>query len=342
MYNKDMINYTDIINAIQIYGEKLNTVHIGWNDKDGIRINDFVRLIFHNDLYVILGRQTEEREETYKVDYSDIRSIHGMPIHSVEYEHDENEVEVEDDSFLTCVVCEDESFENEEEMLRAGAKILKELICKYGHWLPRGGKSTLSCNLEEKNWFIRLEDFVIASSKHRFCYDLNKAMSFKDCESGGLASEWRCRIYNTIINLIKIKSINDKDKHLISKILPYVRIKNKPKNNNKKIEKIKNITLDNVKNETEINVLRELMFKFKKDTNIFKPHRKNEKLYFNFVDKTLERNAYSEIAKVTGTSIDTLYGWGKKTRENINYLKNNSRVSDDKKQILEMIGVFFA
>ena len=332
-----MNNYTDILDAMQIYGDKLDTVHVGWIDKDGIQIKDFVRLIFHNDLYVIFCRQMEEREETYKVDYSDIRSIHGMLIPKVEYEHEEGE----NRSFLNCITHRNESFENEEEMLRAASKLLKELICKYGHWLPRGGKAISYGNLDERDWYIRLEEFVIAASKNRYCYNLNKAMGFKDCDSGGLASEWRCRIYNTVSNLIKIKGIGDNEKHLISKILPHVKKYKKAKNNNKKIEKVRNITLDNIKNKSEIDILRELMFNFGKDDNIFKPQRRFEDLYFNFVDKTLEDKTCAEIAKVTGASVDTLYGWGRKTRENINYLKNNSNVSNDKKQVLEMIEVFF-
>ena len=333
-----MNNYTDLLDAMQIYGDKLDTVHIGWIDKDGIQIKDFVRLIFHNDLYVIFGRQMEEREETYKVDYSDIRSIHGMLIPSVEYEHET----CENDSFLTCISHEEDTFENEEEMLRAASKLLKELICKHGHWLPRGMKATSYGNFDERDWYLRLEEFVIAASKNRLCYNLNKAMGFRDCDSGGLASEWRCRIYNTVTNLIKIKSINDNDKHLISKILPHVRKYKVGNRNTKRIERIRKLTLDNIKNKSEINILRELMFNFEKDSNIFKPQKRFEDLYFNFVDKTLEQNAYKEIAKVTGASVDTLYGWARKTRENINYLKNNNNVSNDKKQVLEMIEVFFA
>ena len=332
-----MNNYRDILDAMQIYGDKLDTVNVGWIDKDGIQIKDFVRLIFHNDLYVIFGRQMEEREETYKVDYSDIRSIHGMLIPSVEYEHETRE----DDSFLKCITHPKDTFENEEEMLRAASNLLKELICKYGHWLPRGGKATSYGNLDERDWYIRLEEFVIAARKHRLCYNLNKAMGFKDCDSGGLASEWRCRIYNTVTNLIKIKGIGDDEKHLIAKILPHVKKYKKAKTSNTKIEKVRNITLDSIKNKSEIDILRELMFNFEKDGNIFKPQRRFEDLYFNFVDKTLEDKTCAEIAKVTGASVDTLYGWGRKTRENINYLKNNSNVSNDKKQVLEMIEVFF-
>ena len=335
-----MISYTDILNAIQIYGDKLDAVHVGWIDKDGFQIEDFVRLIFHNDLYVIFCRQMNEREETYKVDYSDIRSIHGMLVPTKEYEHEVIENEDEDDTFISCISHEEDTFENEEEMLKAAAKVLKELICKYGHWNPRGNKATSHVNFDERDWYIRLEEFILAASKNRWCYDLNRAMSFKDSNSGGLASEWRCRIYYTVVNLIKMKSINDDDKHLISKILPHVR-KYKVNNNKKRIEKVRNITLDNIKNKSEINILKELMFNFEKDNNIFKPQKRFEDLYFNFVDKTLERNAYKEIAKVTGASVDTLYGWARKTRENIRYFKNNDNVTNDKKQVLDMIEVFF-
>ena len=84
-----MNNYKDILDAMQIYGEKLETVHVGWIDTDGIQIKDFVRPVFHNDLYVVFARKMVERWESYTVNYSDIRSIHGIQLQSRVFEHDE-------------------------------------------------------------------------------------------------------------------------------------------------------------------------------------------------------------------------------------------------------------
>jgi hypothetical protein len=49
----------------------------------------------------------------------------------------------------------------------------------------------------------------------------------------------------------------------------------------------------------------------------FKPHPSKLESYYKFVDMMLEEKAISAINKVTGTPMRTLYGWGKKTKNNL-------------------------
>lgn len=315
-----MNNYTDIINAIQIYGEKLNTVHIGWNDKDGIRINDFVRLIFHNDLYVILGRQMEEREETYKVDYSDIRSIHGLQLQNRVFEHDEHD-EIDEENFIktkSSIIGHDEDMMKSINNFSHIGMLIKKLIDSYGFISIEGRKVRATESLYEKDWYVRLEDFISACYKTSKCYEIGQKMGIKDY----LASEWRLRLYNTVINFLNDKRVNDNDKEvlrlIIDKITPKRNLKPNILNDKKKINRI-------IQNTNEINVLRELMFGvYKNDNCVFKPRVKFREAYEHFIDLKLENEAYYEISNLTGVPVKTLYEWNQKTKNNVNYFRKNN------------------
>lgn len=303
-----MTNYTDILDAIQIYGDKLNAVHVGWIDKDGIQIKDFVRLIFHNDLYVIFGRQMEEREETYKVDYSDIRSIHGMKVHTRKFEHDEVEVEVEDkvDTLLTV---HKEIIGTDEDMINFShvTDVLKRLMNVYGFRSENDRHTTLTENKKTLDWYLRLQEFIQIAYDYKVGWKIAERMGIKE----NRAIEWKRRIVNTIRSFIKHGRVNKNDKDVLNVI--YNKLKtNKTVNTND--NKSVSIINHSIKNTNEISLLRKLMFE---SEEAFRPHSSKLESYYKFVDMMLEEEAISAINKVTGTPLRTLYGWEAKTRNNL-------------------------
>ena len=191
-----MNNYREILDAIQIYCDKLDTVHVGWIDKDGIQIKDFVRLIFHNDLYVIFGRQMEEREETYKVDYSDIRSIHGVQIQNRVFEHDEVEDKVD-----TLLNVHKEIIGTDEDMINFShvTEVLKRLMNVYGFRSENDRPTTLTENKKTLDWYLRLQEFIQIAYDYKVGWKIAERMGIKE----NRAIEWKRKLVNTIRSFIK-------------------------------------------------------------------------------------------------------------------------------------------
>ena len=298
-----MNNYTDILDAMQIYGKKLDAVHVGWIDKDGIEIKDFVRLIFHNDLYVIFGRQMEEREETYKVDYSDIRSIHGMKVHTRKFEH--NKVEDEVDTLLNV---QKEIIGTDEDMINFShvTEVLKRLMNAYGFRSENDRHTTLTENKKTLDWYLRLQEFIQIAYDYKVGWKIAERMGIKE----NRAIEWKRKIVNTIRSFIKNGRVNKNDKDVLNVIY------NKLKTNKTVISNTKSVSIINhsIKNTNEISLLRKLMFE---SEEAFKPHASRLESYYKFVDMKLEEEAISAINKVTGTPLRTLYGWEAKTKNNL-------------------------
>jgi hypothetical protein len=312
-----MNNYKDILDAMQIYGDKLDTVHVGWIDKDGIEIKDFVRLVWWNDLEVVLIRQMSEREVSRTIPYSDIRSIHGVQLQSRIFEHDE----VDEDIFIktkSSIIGHDEDMMKTIDNFSHIGMIIKKLIDSYGFVSVEGNKVRPTESLYEKDWYIRLEEFISVCYKKSKCYEIGQMMGIKD----GVASEWRMRLYNTVINFLNDKRVNENDKEvlrlIIDKITPKRNLKTSLYNDMKKINRV-------IQNTNEINVLRELTFGVYKDDNcVFKPRVKFRDAYEHFIDLKLENEAYYEISNVTGVPVKTLYEWNQKTKNNVNYFRKNN------------------
>jgi hypothetical protein len=312
-----MNNYKDILDAMQIYGDKLDTVHVGWIDKDGIEIKDFVRIAFWNDLEVVLIRQMPERKVSRTIAYSDIRSIHGVQLQSRIFEHDE----VDEDIFIktkSSIIGHDEDMMKTIDNFSHIGMIIKKLIDSYGFVSVEGNKVRPTESLYEKDWYIRLEEFISVCYKKSKCYEIGQMMGIKD----GVASEWRMRLYNTVINFLNDKRVNENDKEvlrlIIDKITPKRNLKTSLYNDMKKINRV-------IQNTNEINVLRELTFGVYKDDNcVFKPRVKFRDAYEHFIDLKLENEAYYEISNVTGVPVKTLYEWNQKTKNNVNYFRKNN------------------
>ena len=312
-----MNNYKVILDAMQIYGDKLETVHVGWIDKDGIQIKDFVRPVFHNDLYVVFARKMVERWESYTVNYSDIRSIHGVQLQSRVFEHDE----IDEESFIktkSSIIGHDEDMMKNIDNFSHIGMIIKKLIDSYGFISVEGNKVRATESLYEKDWYIRLEEFISVCYKKSKCYEIGQMMGIND----GVASEWRKRLYYTVINFLNDKRVNENDKEvlrlIIDKITPKRSLKPNSLNDMKKINRV-------IQNTNEINVLRELMFGvYKNDNCVFKPRVKFRDAYEHFIDLKLENEAYYEISNVTGVPVKTLYEWNQKTKNNVSYFRKNN------------------
>lgn len=299
-----MNNYREILDAIQIYSDKLDAVHVGWIDKDGIQIKDFVRLIFHNDLYVIFARKMLEREETYTVNYSDIRSIHGMKVQTRKFEHDEVE-----DKIDTLLNVHKEIIGTDEDMVNFShvTEVLKRLMNVYGFRSENDRHTSLTENKKTLDWYIRLQEFIQIAYDYKVGWKIAERMGIKE----NRAIEWKRRIVNTIRSFIKNGRVNKNDKDVLNVI--YDKLKpNKTviSNDNKSVSIINH----SIKNSNEISLLRKLMFE---SEEAFKPHPSKLESYYKFVDMMLEEKAISAINKVTGTPMRTLYGWGKKTKNNL-------------------------
>lgn len=330
MYNNTMISYTDILNAMQIYGDKLDAVHVRWIDKDGIQIEDFVRLIFHNDLYVIFCRQMNEREETYKVDYSDIRSIHGMLVPTKEYEHEVIENEVECDDFIASV--HTATFDDVVEML-------KKYIEKYGLCLtPKSDFRKYSLeSLSTKNVYVELERILNELKKHPDDMDtVTRNLGWfyhpENCTYPKPAYDKVSKVKGAIRNTLNhiYKHIpNDKRKLLNEMIYPLVDkikcsiAKNSGIRRQKKLRKV----YDDI--EGGKNLLIKLMFDYdrKYDCDEYLPY-----IGFKLAGYT-NTNATSQVNKrhQLGTA------WNRKTIHDIDFYLKQVNVSDyEKRELVKM------
>lgn len=325
-----MNNYKDILDAMQIYGKKLDAVHVGWIDKDGIEIKDFVRLVWWNDLEVVLIRQMAEREISRTIPYSDIRSIHGVQLPSRVFEHDEVEIDVEvEDKDDTLLNVHTEIIGTDEDMINFShvTEVLKRLMNVYGFRSENDRHTTLTENKKTLDWYLRLQEFIQIAYDYKVGWKIAERMGIKE----NRAIEWKRKLVNTIRSFIKNGRVNKNDKDVLSVIY------NKLKTNKTVIsndDKSVSIINHSIKNTNEISLLRKLMFE---SEEAFKPHASRLESYYKFVDMKLEEEAISAINKVTGTPLRTLYGWEAKTRNNLIHF--NSICHDER---LEKISKVFS
>ena len=331
-----MNNYTDILDAMQIYGDKLETVHVGWIDKDGIQIKDFVRLIFHNDLYVIFGRQMEEREETYKVDYSDIRSIHGMVIPSVKFEQDTCDEPIE---FIARAVEID---------IEGVAEMFKSYIKKFGYYANENSISpTLNLTTECDTWFVDLIPFFVNLKDYpkdmgRVAGNLGwfsiSEKTNKTYPSVQRISQVKGKIRATLSFFNKLEEIPARDKKLmmeaLSPLVVSLRNYNSSKTNKEKREKM---VYEHPENGREL--LLNLMFSKDK---IFKSKVFRKPEYGDYVLYKLMGYNTKDATHMIDKRHQIGSEWNKKTRRGIDNCLTRCKISDYEKTELSKIRQCFA
>lgn len=302
--------YKNIIDTIRIYGDKLPKQYIGWIDKDGIEILDEVRVVFHNDLYMVVARQLPEREVSHTIPYSDIRSIHGMKLKSITFEHDD----VTDD-MKPLLEVKSEIIGDDTKLIDFNhvTKVLKRLMNMYGYQSDADNHTKLTETRMNKEWYIRLEEFIKVAYDVKIGWKIDERMGLND----GRGVEWKRRLNNTLNFLLKHRKVSDEDKNVL-KVL-YERLMTRSDMDNSYSS---NINYD-IKNEKEVSLLRRLMFtEHLGNTSVFKPVKKYRSAYDVYIDMMLEKIAMNEIRKVTGVNDSTLYGWATKTKNNLKFFND--------------------
>lgn len=110
--------------------------------------------------------------------------------------------------------------DKEEELLQMAVKVLKKLILEYGFVVNRNNDLSFQ-NVNGKEWYNRMGEFVRLCYKNKECYEISKKMGF-GLSGEGRVYDWKYRLRETIMVLTLSKEVSRKDKKIIQKILPYI------------------------------------------------------------------------------------------------------------------------
>lgn len=130
------------------------------------------------------------------------------------------------------------TIDKEEELLQMAVKVLKKLILENGFVVNRNNDLSFQ-NVNGKEWYNCMGEFVRLCSKNKQCYEINKKMGF-GLFSKGRVYDWKYRLRETIMVFIFSDRVSRDDKKIIGKILPYL--------GRTQFEKILSKALKNLKN----------------------------------------------------------------------------------------------
>lgn len=216
-------------------------VFLGYWDKAGNFIEEFVTILHNNDLYVTILRKVNEREETYMIYYDDIRSLHGSEFDCEEFEHEENIEEnieeiVDEDKNQDDLICKVwDDIPNDAEAAKRGSILLKNYIKNYGYVSENECYNPFNFTQEtEPDWYKNLEFFISCCTNpiYKKHDDLGLACSIDHRK----VSDEKKKIRLTIQELIKNNKIKDEDLNLVKAILPFVQRKRKHFTKNNSLE----------------------------------------------------------------------------------------------------------
>lgn len=228
-----------IIKTMELYRGK--ELFLGYWDKAGNFIEEFVTILHNNDLYVTILRKVNNREETYMIYYDDIRSLHGSEFDCEEFEHEDSNEEIVDDDGKQDDEKNDvlgkvwDDIPNDAEAAKRGSILLKNYIKNYGYISENECYNSFNFTQEtEPDWYKNLEFFISCCTNpiYKKHDDLGLACSIDHRK----VSDEKKKIRLTIQELIKNNKIKDEDLNLVKAILPFVQRKRKHYTKNGSVE----------------------------------------------------------------------------------------------------------
>lgn len=228
-----------IIKTMKLYRGK--ELFLGYWDKAGNFIEEFVTILHNNDLYATILRNVNDREETYMIYYDDIRSLHGSEFDCEEFEHEDSNEEIVDDDGNQDDEKDDvlgkvwDDIPNDAEAAKRGSILLKNYIKNYGYVSENECYNSFNFTQEtEPDWYKNLEFFISCCTNpiYKKHDDLGLACSIDHRK----VSDEKKKIRLTIQELIKNNKIKDEDLNLVKAILPFVQRKRRHYTKNGSVE----------------------------------------------------------------------------------------------------------